>query len=216
MSDPANVRSLDALRNLRIALLRFENEARRSTSALIVEAQRVLNWLQLEQPQYWKRQVQLAYQQLAEARASLMKCKMRRTGDFRPTCYDEQKAVERCKRRLEKSRHMVEAIKSWTIKSSHELDEYTSRAAQLNRCLDGDIPRAVALLENLVTSLEKYSELTAQVSLEELYTEAVSHDADNPGVASPVSGTPSPTETKIEPVGNSAKDSIDAQGDTQP
>ena len=91
MSDSANVRSLDALRNLRVALLRFESEARRSSSALIVEAQRVLQWLQLEQPQYWKRQVEVAYQQLAEARASLMKCRMRRTGDFKPTAMTNKK-----------------------------------------------------------------------------------------------------------------------------
>lgn len=182
MSDPANVRSLDALRKLRVALLRFENEARRSASALVVEAQRVLNWLQLEQPQYWKRQVEIAYQQLAEARASLMKCRMRRTGDFKPTCYDEQKALQRAKKRLELTRHMVKAIKSWTIKSAHEVDEYTSRAAQLNRCLDGDIPRAVALLENLLSSLEKYADLKTGPSLDDLYESAAEQDTENPGV----------------------------------
>jgi hypothetical protein len=179
MSDAANIRSLDALRKLRVALLRFEDEARRSSSSLIVESQRVLNWLQLEQPQYWKRQVEIAYQQLAEARASLMKCRMRRTGDFKPTCYDEQKALERAKSRLERTRHMVTAIRKWTIKSTHEVDEYTSRAAQLNRCLDGEIPRAVALLENLLTSLDKYADLKTAPSLNDLYEAATARDEDS-------------------------------------
>lgn len=179
MSNQANVRSLDALRKLRVALLRFEDESRRSMSAIIVEAQRVLWWLQQEQPSYWKRQIQVAYQQLAEARAMLMKCRMRRTGDFRPTCYDEQKAVERCKRRLEKCREMVDVIRHWSVKASHEFDEYTSRSAQLNRCLDGEIPRAVGLLERLLTVLENYAELTGGASLDDFYTKAAEADDEN-------------------------------------
>lgn len=207
MSDPANVRSLDALRNLRVALLRFENEARRSSSALIVEAQRVLHWLQLEQPQYWKRQVEIAYQQLAEARSGLMKCRMRRTGDFKPTCYDEQKAVERCKRRLELSRKMVEVIKSWTSKSAHEFDEYASRSAQLSRLLDGDIPRAVTLLERMVGSLEKYSELQSPAFLDDLYATAADEDPENTEASqTPQDSTDESIDESVESAGPAESD----------
>ena len=157
MGNSANVKDAEALRNFRTALLRFQDEARRALASLNVENERVLGWIQQDRPQYWKRQLEVGFQQLAEARSSLMKCKMRRTGDFRPTCYDEQQAVNKAKARLELCYKKIQIVKQWSVKAAHEVDEYRSRTNTLNRCIDGDIPRAVALLERMVSTLEKYS-----------------------------------------------------------
>ena len=77
---------------------------------------------------------------------------------------------------------MVDVIKSWTIKSSHEFDEYTSRSAQLTRVLDGEIPRGVAVLERMLHTLEKYSDLATQTIVDDLYSKAMAADSQNEDV----------------------------------
>ena len=157
MASSANVKDIQVLREFRVALIRFQDEARRALASLVVENERVLGWIQHERPPYWKRQLEIAYAQLAEARASLMKCRMRRTGDFKPTCYEEKLAVDKCKARLETCYKKIDIVKQWSVKAAHEVDEYRSRSNTMYRFLDGEIPRAAALLEHMAAALEKYA-----------------------------------------------------------
>ena len=85
MSDSANVRSIAAVRDFEGALLRFHDDAGRAVSAMEQQAQRVLQWLELDRPVFWKRQVEQGHAHLAECRTRLTQCMMRRTGDFRPS-----------------------------------------------------------------------------------------------------------------------------------
>ena len=163
MGDRANVQSIQAIRDFRAATVRFHDEAERALESLVVEMQRSIRWIQLDRPQYWKQQVRQCHQEVAEARGALMKCQMRRTGDFKPTCFEERKAFERAKRRRQIAQDMIDVVRRWGIKSQKEADEFKARTAQLSRCLEGDLPRAVALLERIVESLEKYAVISEAV-----------------------------------------------------
>lgn len=160
MSESANVRSIEAIRDFEAALIQFHDVAGRSAANLQQQSRRMLQWLELDRPVFWKRQVELGHQQLAEARTRLTQCMMRRTGDFKPSCFDEKKALAKAKANLEYARQQIQVVKQWTIKSKTEAEEFNGRQAQLTRLLEGDIPRMCALLQRIVSKLEQYATVT--------------------------------------------------------
>ncbi len=182
MSDSANVQSIQAIRDFEGALVQFHDVASRSASAMDQQARRMLQWLELDRPNFWKRQVELGHQNLAEARTRLTQCTMRRTGDFRPSCYDEKKALDKAKRDLEYARQQIQVVKQWAIKAKHEVEEFTGRKAQLTRMLEGDVPRMCALLQRIVQKLEQYTTITRDeaVSLVTSTTEEVTSEESSP------------------------------------
>lgn len=160
MGDSADVRSIQAIQDFEGAILQFYDVASRSVSAMQQQAQRVMQWLETDRPAFWKRQVELGHQNLAVARTRLTQCKMRRTGDFRPSCFDEKKALDKARHDLEFARRQVETVKQCAMKVRHEVDEFNGRNAQLTRLLEGDVPRMCALIQRLVSTLDKYTTIT--------------------------------------------------------
>ena len=57
MSQSANVRSLESLREFKTALVKFIDHAKRSIATSDGEVQRVSIWLDSTQPMHWLRQV---------------------------------------------------------------------------------------------------------------------------------------------------------------
>jgi len=161
MADAANIRSIESLREFEASLVQFYDVASRSASNMQQQSHRMMQWLELDRPGFWKRQIELGHQRVAEARTRLTQCKMRRTGDFRPSCYDEKKALEKAKRDLEFARRQIQVVKQWTMKARHDVEEFTGRQAQLTRMLEGDVPRMCALLKRLVQKLERYTTITS-------------------------------------------------------
>ena len=55
----------------------------------------------------------------------------------------------------------VQTTRGWVIKLRHEVEEFVAHVAQASRVLDSESPRALAALERMSQSLEKYAVLTA-------------------------------------------------------
>lgn len=187
MAEAANIRSIESLREFEAALVQFYDIATRSASNMQQQSHRMMQWLELDRPGFWKRQVELGHQRLAEARTRLTQCKMRRTGDFKPSCYDEKKALEKAKRDLEYSRQQIQVVKQWSVKARHDVEEFTGRQAQLTRMLEGDVPRMCALLQRLVQKLERYTMLSNAdaMSLVELTIDEIAEETSETDAATP-------------------------------
>ncbi len=156
MPDSANVKSIDAIKYFQAAVLRFQEDARLCISALELQLQKMMAWLERDRPGFWKREIENCYRELSEARVRLHRCKMRRIGDFKPTCFEEKKAMEKAKRDLEFSHKQIPVIKFWNVNAHHESNEYHGRATQLTQILERDIPRLLALLGHTNDRLEAY------------------------------------------------------------
>jgi len=161
MSQSANVTSLDALRKFRQALLRFSEEASDALVGLQMEVLRALEWLEHDRPHFWKAQIRRCYDQVAQARAELERAKTKEVAGHKPSCYEEKKALELAKKRLEYAQQKLEAVKRWTVLVRDEINEYRGRLGPLERCLETDIPRIVALLEKQIAALEAYVQIEA-------------------------------------------------------
>lgn len=157
MGSSANVRSTDAIRQFAAAVAVFQEEARMCLMMLDSQLRHILFWLEQDRPQFWKREIENCMRDMTEARVRLHQCRMRRLGDFRPSCIEEVKALEKAKHDMEFAQMQVPRVKRWHAEASHEGNEYRGRAAQLVQSIERDIPRLLALLAFTMDRLEAYA-----------------------------------------------------------
>ena len=157
MGKSANVRSTDAIREFAAAVAVFQEEARMCLMMLDSQLRHILFWLEQDRPQFWKREIENCMRDMTEARVRLHQCRMRRLGDFRPSCIEEVKALEKAKHDMEFAQMQVPRVKRWHAEASHEGNEYRGRAAQLVQSIERDIPRLLALLAFTMDRLEAYA-----------------------------------------------------------
>src|SRR4051794_22091974 len=76
MSKSANVRSIQALKDFRVAFCNFADDARGALGGVEMEIRKFRDWLERDQLSYWQGQVKKRQENLMEARAALHKKKL--------------------------------------------------------------------------------------------------------------------------------------------
>ena len=201
MSGSANVNSVDAIRAFAAAVVKFREEARLCLTMMDAQLRQILFWLERDRPGFWKREIENCMREVAEARVRLHQCRMRKLGDFRPSCIEEVKALEKSRNDVEFAQKQVPRIKRWFGEATHEAEEYRGRAAQLTQAVERDLPRLLALLAFTVDRLEAYAAISSpqgippianirQIGVElEEFLKSVQQGKDDETTESP-SGTP--------------------------
>lgn len=157
MSQQAEVRSIQALREFRAALIQYQNALRDSAESLLMEGRRGIEWVQSDRPSYWPGRVRRLDDALLEAKQALEQCEARGFGENRSSsCIDEKKAVARLKSNLDTARQKVQVSRSWRGKVQKDSDEFETRIVQLNDYADLELPKAIAALERIIEALEQY------------------------------------------------------------
>jgi hypothetical protein len=82
---------------------------------------------------------------------------MRRFGDFRPSCIEEQKDFEQATRNLELAQRQVPNVRRWSIEAGQEANEFRGRTGQLAQLVERDVPQLLALLAFTVDRIEAYA-----------------------------------------------------------
>ena len=160
MGQSANVSSVDAIRQFAAAVVAFQEEARLCLTSLDSQLRQILFWLERDRPSFWKREIENCLRDIADARVRLHQCRMRRTGDFRPSCIEEVKDLEAAQKATEFAQKQVPNVKRWNIEAAHEGNEYHGRAAQLVQSVEREIPRLLAILTFTIDRLEAYAAVT--------------------------------------------------------
>lgn len=159
MPESANVKSIDAVKRFHAAVVQFQEEARLCVSALEMQLLRILGWLERDRPGFWKREIEACYREMGEARVRLHQCRMRKYADYKPTCFEEKKDLEKARRDLEFAQKQIPVVKVWNVHAQQEANEYHGRASQLTQMLERDVPQLLALLHQAVDRLEAYGNL---------------------------------------------------------
>ncbi|MFN9719563.1 MAG: hypothetical protein ACK58L_12765, partial [Planctomycetota bacterium] len=157
MSGTANVQSIDAIRSFAAAVQAFQEEARMCLSQMDSQLRQILAWLERDRPTFWKREIENSMREMTDARVRLHQCRMRRIGDFRPSCIEEVKDLEKATANMEFAQRQIPNVKRWLAEASHEGNEYHGRASQLIQSIERDLPRLLALLRFTVDRLESYA-----------------------------------------------------------
>ncbi|TWT94755.1 hypothetical protein Pla108_36040 [Botrimarina colliarenosi] len=153
---PAQVRSFDAIQLVRDELVKFGQKSTDGIEELAAEIRRVIDWVEHDRPAYWKLRVRKAHDAVTEAKANLHRCLMYPINDEQPSCAEERAALKKAEANLVHCREKQERVRGWARTLRHELHEYEGRIAKLRTLVELDTPRAVALLDRTILSLEKY------------------------------------------------------------
>ena len=160
MGQSANVTSVDAIRQFAASVIAFQEEARLCLTMLDSQLRQILFWLERDRPSFWKREIENCLRDIADARVRLHQCRMRRMGDFRPSCIEEVKDLEAAQKAMEFGQKQIPNVKRWNIEAAHEGNEYHGRAAQLVQSLEREIPRLLAILAFTIDRLDAYAAVT--------------------------------------------------------
>jgi exonuclease VII large subunit len=152
----ANVHSLDAIQAVRAALVVFRDDLDQAVSTIDVEMRRVLDWLEHDRPQYWKKQLREARDGVTEAQQALHRCLMYPINDERPACYEERAELKKAQARLAYCDEKSERLRHWIREVRHEMSEYQGRISQLKDVVEIDSPQAMAILDRLIERIQEY------------------------------------------------------------
>lgn len=156
---PANVHSIPALRDLKVGVLKFQQEAQGGLDGAQMELHRLIEWIEQDRPAYWQAQTRRAFDLVASTRAALASCQMRTVGGHRPSCIEEKKAHAKAKARLEHCHEQLKRVQRWAVKLQREVDEFRGRMAAARRLVENQLPTTLATLDRSIAALEAYAEV---------------------------------------------------------
>ena len=162
MAEFARVDSIDALKALRVGLLKFIEAADQATVEADFEIDRTLEWLSGEQAAYWKGQVRIRTENVRRAKQAVSHKKMLPTASgLPPSIVDEQAALAVARRRLEEAEQKALAVKVWTQRIQKERTPYRASMGSIRDLIERGLPRAMRELDRMLESLDAYIALDA-------------------------------------------------------
>lgn len=161
MAGSAKVSSLEGLRDFRAAMVEFQELAKNSLGEVESDLQRTLSWLKSDREYYWATAIRKRANEVTQAKSDLYRKQMQGREGERPSCIDEKKALDAAERALKDAQERLEATKRWQRLLEREMTMYKGQVQQLSRALDGDIPLALAQMDRMLDSLDKYVRLAA-------------------------------------------------------
>jgi hypothetical protein len=149
MHESANVRSIDAIRDFRVALAKFCEQGNHALAAVDIEINRTLDWLGHDQFKFWKEEIRRREDRVNEAKIDLHRCQLsKNAAGETPACSDQK--------RLADAEEKLENVRRWLHIIEHEVSEYRPPSQQLASTIDSTLPRALSMLERKLASLEAY------------------------------------------------------------
>lgn len=161
MADSAKVLSVEAIKDFRIALINFVEEARNALSGVDMDLRRMREWLERDQLSYWQMQVKRRHEAMMMARTELHRRQIAQQGSDAVSDTEQKEALREAQRKLRAAEEKVEAVKRLIPVFHHAVSEYASHATPLADHLSGGVERSLSSLERMVQSIESYLALQA-------------------------------------------------------
>lgn len=156
---PADVRSIDALREWYAALTGYGEMLSESMAGVELEIRRGLEWLE-EQLSRWRQAVRDCEQDVVQAKAELSARKFPGFDGRMPDTTVQERNLRRAKARLEYAEEQVVKTRSWIGRLPKMIDEvYRGPSHRLVGRLEAELPKGLALLSRRIEALEQYANL---------------------------------------------------------
>jgi hypothetical protein len=211
MSKSANVLSVQTLKDFKLVMCNFAEEARNSLSGVDMELRRMRDWLERDQLGYWQSQIKKRSEELMQARADLHKRKISQQGSDAVSDAEQKEALREAMRRLRVAEEKLALIKRLIPQLHHAIDEYHSHSQPLGDHLSGGFEKSLFSLEKMIGALEAYLALKAPTaprldSLKETGASATSSSSSGTAEsASAASTAASPAAEKANGEGTAVK-----------
>jgi hypothetical protein len=161
MSKSANVLSIQTLKDFKVAMINFAEDARNSLSGCDMELRRMRDWLERDQLGYWQSQIKKREEQLMQARADLHKRKISQQGSDAVSDAEQKENLREAQRRLRVAEEKYASIKRLIPFLHHAIDEYHSHSQPLGDHLAGGFEKSLFTMEKMIQSLQAYLALQA-------------------------------------------------------
>ncbi|MBY0308171.1 MAG: hypothetical protein K2Q09_05475 [Phycisphaerales bacterium] len=155
MSQQARVNSIDAIRQVRAAVIVFTERAQSALGEVSSDAQRTLMRLRMEAGPRWAKRLRERQDAFVAARSELI----RRQASFsqdNPTCIEQRKLVEKSKAAVEEAQQKIERIRRLVTELDRQYTLYKGHVAGLSEQVSRSLPLAVARLDRMTDALEAY------------------------------------------------------------
>lgn len=165
MNERAEVRSIDALKHAKAALLEFAKEAAASLAAADSDVQRTSQWLTHDRPGHWRREVRKREEVVLEWRKEISRKQMIAAPEPASTV-EERKKMQRAQARVDVAKDKLVKTQKWGNAWEKEVQLFKTSTSLLSEFLARDIPDAVARIDRMMISLEEYFALVAPAAPE--------------------------------------------------
>lgn len=160
MTESANIRTFESLKEFKHALQKYEEETRAALASARSSMQRAVSMLQTDRYSHWKREQQKWTRKLAEAKVELNRVQMEK-GDMQASAVIERKRVAQAKQNLEEAERRMQRCRYWATALEKQRMAAQGQCQQIERTLEHDIPRWLARVERMLDELEQYVKLSA-------------------------------------------------------
>ncbi len=160
MSTSANVKSIQALADLKTMLARYSGDVQATLQRMTRTIEQTRHALTKRQ-NYWRVQVRRCEEQLTQARAAFIRCQNSAYTDREgrrhvPDCRRFEQAVSDARRQLDAAvqalRNVEQAIKQVEV----AVHSYEQQARRLSNFVNSDLKAGQALLERKINTLQAY------------------------------------------------------------
>ncbi len=156
MSAQTDVRSIDALKELRVAMALYEQDAMAALGLVEAEVRRTLHWLHEERPIYWHDQIKKRRELVSQAKADLFRKKLQQRPDYTPPMSEQKENLRKAEASLEDAERRLILVRKWQQQFKQAVLEYHASVQRIKDLSASDVPRGVILLGRLIDSLEAY------------------------------------------------------------
>jgi hypothetical protein len=171
MAESASVRSIDALKELRTALIAFGTDVEEALAATDLEIRRVLDKLH-EQGQYWQRQIRERQEEVTRAKAALVQRRWGHSDGIGPGTTEQEIALKMAQQRLREAEEKVQTVRRWLTTLPRDIGEYEGPARRLGGFVEADLKQGAAVLGRRIDALDAYVNLAPPDSATPAPTEA--------------------------------------------
>jgi hypothetical protein len=161
MSRSANVQSVQTLKDFKVAMIEFSEDARNALAGVEMDLRKTRDFLERDQLGYWQMQVKRRNEEVMQARADLHRRKISQQGSDAVSDSEQKEALREAMRRLRVAEEKVALIKKLIPQLHHAIAEYHSHSQPLGDHLTGGFERSVNTLEKMVIALESYIAMNA-------------------------------------------------------
>jgi hypothetical protein len=151
----ARVHSVQTLKDVKAAVAEFTDAVVRTLASVDADINRVQQWLTQDRPAYWNAQVRRRQDEVVKAQTDIMRKRIIAAPEP-ASVVEEQKALDRAKRRLASAQQKLQNVRRWAPVWEREALLYKTACRGLAETVHRDMPRAGARLDSLMTSLEEY------------------------------------------------------------
>lgn len=152
----ASIRDPEVLRRVREAYVTFDKDTHRAVASVTSSVSQVREWLGREQLAYWTRQLRLRQEALRAAKSDYNRAVRGPRTIMRNSGFDERKAMNKAKARMEEAEEKIKVVKRWTRMLDEKADPLMAAVSRLARLLEQSTPRALGRLDTMLDSLDAY------------------------------------------------------------